>query len=164
VENIINQIGSKNSPLIIELKEFEGRRLFDIRKYFIDKKTSDLLPTRKGISLNSFQLKQFVETINTKSNEINDFFFNEDSDNIEITSEIKFENLIGRSFKYEYENGKTAIVLDKEYYNQITENQLEILKNILLSVNSALFDVIDDKNEVELILDRIDHKIKKIKW
>ena len=67
-------------------------------------------------------------------------------------------------FKYEYENGKTAIVLDKEYYNQITENQLEILKNILLSVNSALFDVIDDKNEVELILDRIDHKIKKIKW
>ena len=92
------------------------------------------------------------------------FLFSEDNKNIEISPKIKFRKLIGRSFKYEFENGKTTVVLDKKYYKKISENELELLKKILLSINSALFDVIDDKTEIELILDRIDHKIKKIKW
>jgi hypothetical protein len=164
VENIINKIGSKSSPVVIELKEFEGRKLIDIRKYFIDKTTNNLTPTRKGISLNSFQLKEFIETINSKSIEINNFLFNDISNNVEINSNIKFENLIGRSFKYVYENGLTTVVLDKVTYNKISEQQLESIKDLLLSFNSALFDVLDEQSQVDLILDRLDNKIKKIKW
>ena len=46
------------------------------------------------------------------------FLFSEDNKNIEISPKIKYRNLIGRSFKYEFENGKTTVVLDKKYYHQ----------------------------------------------
>jgi hypothetical protein len=164
MEYIINKIGSKNSPIIIELKEFEGRKLFDIRKYFKDKNSDEFIPTKKGISLNSFQLKQLIETINSKSKDINDFLFNESYENLEITTEIKFENLIGRSFKYEFENGKTSIILDENKFKTTKINDLEILKKMLISFHSALFDVVDDQTQIELILDIIDHKLKKTKW
>jgi hypothetical protein len=164
MEYIISQIGSKNSPVIIELKEFEGRKLFDIRKYFVDKKTNELIPTRKGISLNSFQLIQLIETINSKSKVINDFLLNDDSEKLEIFTELKFENLIGRSFKYDFANGKTTIILDEKKFEDVKINELEIIKKMLLSFNSAIFDIVDDQTQVELILDIIDQKIRKIQW
>lgn len=164
MEHIINQIGSKSSPVIVELKEYEGRKLFDIRKYFKDKKTDELLPTKKGISLNPFQLKQLIETINTKSKEINNFLFSENTEKIEITTEIRFESLIGRKFKYEFENGKSTLVLDKKRFEKLEINELEVMKKLLISINSAIYDVLDDQDQVELILDIIDHKLDKIKW
>ncbi len=164
MEYIINQIGSKDSPVIIELKEFEGRKLFDIRKYFTDKKTNELSPTRKGISLNPFQLIQLIETINTKSKVINDFLQNEDETKFEIFTELKFDNLIGRSFKYDFANGKTTIILDEKKFEDFKINELEIIKKMLISFNSAIFEIVDDQTQVELILDIIDQKIRKIQW
>lgn len=164
MEYIINQIGSKNSPVVIELKEFEGRKLFDIRKCFIDKKTNELMPTRKGISLNSFQLIQLIETINSKSKIINDFLINDDNEKLEIFTELKFDNLIGRSFKYDFANGKTSIILDEKKFENVKINELEVIKKMLLSFNSAIFDIVDDQTQVELILDIIDQKIRKIQW
>lgn len=164
MEYIINQIGSKNSPIIIELKEFEGIKLFDIRKYYKDKKTKELLPTKKGISLNYYQLKQLIDTINNKPDEINNFLFSENAEKLEIHTELKFSNLIGRKFKYEFENGKSSIILDKQKFGDVKTNELEVIKKMLLSVNSAINDVIDDQDQVELILDIIDQKISKILW
>lgn len=164
MEYIINQIGSKNSPIIIELKEFEGIKLFDIRKYYKDKKTEELLPTKKGISLNYYQLKQLIDTINNKPDEINNFLFSENAEKLEIHTELKFSNLIGRKFKYEFENGKSSIILDKQKFGDVKTNELEVIKKMLLSVNSAINDVIDDQDQVELILDIIDQKISKILW
>ncbi len=164
MEYIINQIGSKNSPIIIELKEYEGIKLFDLRKYYMDKKTEELLPTKKGISLNSFQLKQLIETINTKSDEINNFLFSENDEKLKIHTELKFSDLIGRKFKYEFENGKSSIILDKQKFGNVNINELEVIKKMLLSVNSAIYDVLDDQDQVELILDIIDQKLSKIQW
>lgn len=164
MEYIISQIGSKNSPVIIELKEFEGRKLFDIRKYFIDKKSNELTPTRKGISLNSFQLAQLIETINSKSKIINDFLFNDENEKSEIFTEFKFDNLIGRVFKYDFSNGKNAIILDEIFFKNLKTNELEVIKKMLLSFNSAMFDIFDDQTQIELILDIIDQKIKKTQW
>lgn len=164
MEYIINKIGSKNSPVIIELKEFEGRKLFDLRKYFLDKKSDELIPTRKGIALNAFQLKQLIETINTKSNEINDFLFSENNENLEINAVLKFENLIGRTFKYEFENGQTSIILDEMKFGNAKNSELEVIKKMLLLFNSALYDVVDDQNEVEIILDIMNQKMKKMQW
>ncbi len=164
MEYVISKIGSKNAPVIIELKEFEGRKLFDIRKYFFDKKSDELLPTRKGIALNAFQLKQLIETINTKSTQINDFLFNEKNENLEINAILKFESLIGRTFKFEFENGKTSIILDEKKFKNSKGSELEVIKKMLLIVNSALLDVVDEQAEVEIILDIIDQKIRKLIW
>jgi hypothetical protein len=164
MEYIISQIGSKNSPVIIELKEFEGRKLFDIRKYFIDKKSNELTPTRKGISLNSFQLTQLIETINSKSKVINDFLLNDENEKSEIFTELKFDNLIGRVFKYDFSNGKNTIILDEIFFKNLNMNELEVIKKMLLSFNSAIFDIFDDQTQIELILDILDQKIKKTQW
>jgi len=44
-------IGSDSNPLIVQLTEYEGTRLVDIRRYYKDRKTNELLPTKKGVSL-----------------------------------------------------------------------------------------------------------------
>lgn len=36
---------------MITLDEFKGRRIVDIRRYFTDKETKELVPTKKGLSL-----------------------------------------------------------------------------------------------------------------
>ena len=37
MEELIFKIGTKKNPLLITLKEFKGRKLVDIRKFFQDK-------------------------------------------------------------------------------------------------------------------------------
>jgi len=44
-------VGSKSNPILISLTEYEGQRLLDIRRYYLDKGTKQLKPTKKGISL-----------------------------------------------------------------------------------------------------------------
>ena len=44
-------VGSKSNPIMISLTEYEGQRLLDIRRYYLDKGTEQLKPTKKGISL-----------------------------------------------------------------------------------------------------------------
>jgi hypothetical protein len=50
VENGV-AVGSKSNPIMISLTEYEGQRLLDIRRYYLDKGTKQLKPTKKGISL-----------------------------------------------------------------------------------------------------------------
>jgi hypothetical protein len=44
-------VGSKSNPILISLTEYEGQRLLDIRRYYLEKGTKQLKPTKKGISL-----------------------------------------------------------------------------------------------------------------
>lgn len=48
---ILAKIGPVSSPLVITLDEFKGRRIVDIRRFFTDKESKDLVPTKKGLSL-----------------------------------------------------------------------------------------------------------------
>jgi hypothetical protein len=50
-EDALITVGSKSSPIVVQLGEYEGRRVCDIRKYYEDKKTKKLMPTKKGITL-----------------------------------------------------------------------------------------------------------------
>lgn len=50
-EETLITVGSKSSPIVVQLGEYEGRRVCDIRKYYEDKKTHKLMPTKKGITL-----------------------------------------------------------------------------------------------------------------
>ena len=51
LQDALVTIGSKNNPLVISLSEYKGRRIVDIRKYYTDKDSKELVPTKKGLSL-----------------------------------------------------------------------------------------------------------------
>lgn len=51
-ENIeLLRLGETNSPLVVSLNSFQGRRYFDIRRHYLDKVTKTIKPGPKGISL-----------------------------------------------------------------------------------------------------------------
>lgn len=58
------RLGSKTNPLVVCLTEYEGHRLLDIRKHYVDKDTKTLQPTRKGLSLGAKLLKEVQTTLN----------------------------------------------------------------------------------------------------
>jgi hypothetical protein len=58
------RLGSPSNPVVIALVEFEGHKLLDIRKYFVEKKSKTLKPTRKGVSLNANLARQVQDAIN----------------------------------------------------------------------------------------------------
>ena len=160
---VISRIGSKNAPIFVELKEFEGRKLIDLRKYFLDKNSNEFLPTRKGIALNAVQFSQLVETINNNQ-EIIEFLDHDDQQINEINITLKFDNLLGRSFKSDYENGSTTIIFDESKFSNIDSTKLDVIKKFIISLNNTLFEVLDEQSEIDLILDRLDYKLRNIQW
>jgi hypothetical protein len=63
---IIASVGdNKNYPIVLDLNEFNGRKFLDVRRYYLNKTTGELEPTRKGIALTAdtfFLVKKlFVE-------------------------------------------------------------------------------------------------------
>jgi len=61
-KSIIATAGGKKNKIVFSLSEFEGRRIFDIRKFYTDKNSGELKPTKKGITLskNSFEVTKGV--------------------------------------------------------------------------------------------------------
>jgi hypothetical protein len=47
----------------IQIRTYEGRRVIDLRKFFTDKKTGKLLPTRKGLTLAVRRLPELAKGI-----------------------------------------------------------------------------------------------------
>lgn len=64
------RLGSPSNPVIMALTEYEGHRLLDIRKYFVEKEKKELKPTRKGVSLNANVVKQVQEVLNEHADSI----------------------------------------------------------------------------------------------
>jgi hypothetical protein len=64
------RLGSPSNPVVLALIEFEGHRLLDIRKHFIEKSSNNLKPTRKGVSLNANLAKQVQNAINSNEDSI----------------------------------------------------------------------------------------------
>ena len=49
-----------------QVRQFKGQTYIDIREYYTDKKTMDMMPGKKGVSLNCEQyqkLKQIISEI-----------------------------------------------------------------------------------------------------
>ncbi len=64
------KLGSRTSPLILKLTEYQGHRLIDIRKYFVTKTDGTEQPTRKGISLGGRMLQQVFRVLEENMREI----------------------------------------------------------------------------------------------
>jgi hypothetical protein len=163
MESIAYKVGSKKSPIVINLKEYKGVKLIDIRKFYQDKENKEnLLPTRKGLSLTSYQLGEVIQILNQNKNDINSFFSN--GTLFESTSEIAidFEQTIGRSFKLKFENDVTTVIFDESFKALYDSSSLGFLKNLLVQFYYSLTEVIEDQDDINIILDLLDKNLKKI--
>ena len=165
MEELIFKIGTKKNPLLITLKEYKGRKFVDIRKFYQDKneKEEKLLPTRKGITLNSLQLEQFIEVINTESNNISNFFQQSNNSANKIEVEIT-DSSFGRGFNIEYKNGETTLTINQNFKDKIGGNNVDFFKKLLFCFSESINDIIEDQDDIDLLLDILNKNINKTKW
>ena len=62
-------IGTKDYPLKIQFKTYKGKKYIDIRKWFLERKTNEVLPTKKGISLSEHQFEDVISFQYNKNNQ-----------------------------------------------------------------------------------------------
>jgi hypothetical protein len=158
MEQLVFKIGTIRNPILIDFKEFNGQKLVDIRKCFIDKNDSNnLIPTKKGISLNANQLNQIVEVLNSQAESITEFF------GINEFREIGVEvmSTMGRSFQCRYENNKITVDIDEELRNRMSADNVSLFIKLVQSFYSSLSEVLEQEDEKELILDVFNHKLSR---
>jgi len=74
-ENIeLLRLGETNSPLVVSLNSFQGRRYFDVRRHYLDKATKTIKPGPKGISLKEDEFELVSEYIIENLNQIKKAF------------------------------------------------------------------------------------------
>jgi hypothetical protein len=69
----IARFGPTASPIIVSLSNYQGRKLIDIRKYYVEKSSKELKPTQKGISLSAEQLSSVLMVLARNQNKIGDW-------------------------------------------------------------------------------------------
>jgi hypothetical protein len=159
MEQLEFKIGTIRNPILIDFKEYNNQKLVDIRKYFIDKNdSSNILPTKKGISLNASQLSQIIEVLNSNSSNISRFFEAEEVKQIII--DVK--PTLGRSFQCKYENNKTTVILDEKLKEKLTSDNLLLFSKMIEAFTSAISDVLDYDDELELIMDIFNQRISRM--
>lgn len=165
-------VGPKEYPIKIQIKTFKGKKYLDIRKWFLDRKTNEILPTKKGISLNDYQFQDIINIISEEKEKISSWFKEQATEDEVVNSLIKQSEIRrglaeeakafdakseklteNRFFKVDYKDGKTELILNENHqlYKEINKkNSCEDLKNIInllfISFNQTiqLFDT-DEK-------------------
>lgn len=157
-------IGTEKNPIVINFKEYNKRKIVDIRKFYqssIDSK--ELLPTKKGIALNPIQLQQLLECLKSNSGEINNFFNTQESINFSNEIEPVIDHTIGRKFEIKFENNKTRLVIDNSLEQKISEEKIGFFSSMILMFHQAMTEVVEDDDEIDLILDSLSNKLNKLK-
>ena len=145
-------IGTKDYPIKIQIKTFKGRKYLDLRKWFLDRKTNEVIPTKKGISLSEYQFEDIV-TILSKEKENISKWFQEKSTEEEVVDSLMIQSELRRKiseeaklfntktkklsenrfFKIEYENGKKHLIINENhqlYKNINQEKSAEKIKKV----------------------------------
>ena len=142
--------GSPDYPTVYKLNNYNGRNLLDIRKYFKDKKTNELVPSRKGISLNKLGFESLIQIIKNNEKDIIDWL----SKNEEAPSEELLKKLQNQSKKVQEEIFK-AKEYDTKKEKWIDSSFFKIeydgdKRTIIFNKNHNLSKFIDSKNSKEL--------------
>ena len=74
LENALVIAGSERQPFIVSFSDYEDNRLLDIRKYYKDKKSGELKPTRKGVALNRIQYEVLHNVFTSEEEKITAWF------------------------------------------------------------------------------------------
>jgi hypothetical protein len=158
MEELKFDIGTKRSPTIGRFSEFKGQKLFDLRKYFESKEDPDeLIPTKKGISLNELQFRLLLEALNSKSREIELFFDSKD----ELHINLEIIQSIGRDFEMVYDNGESRLRMDESLASKLSPESSLMFTIIIDSFYKSLIDVVEDSDEIEMIMDGLNRRLKR---
>ena len=69
----VAKIGSPTSPILVLLREYEGHRFVDVRRYYVDRTTKETKPTKKGITLNARALAEIRDVFDRSEKAISDW-------------------------------------------------------------------------------------------
>lgn len=168
--------GTERQPFIVGFSEYEGSRLLDVRKYYKDRKSGELKPTRKGVALTRVQYEVLHNVFSEKEDEIENWFSSgEDDRSRSLSSADEYRFGVVRMdievaewrglemFKFEKKGQKAILFLNKTHpwvsrfieVNNITEvqdTQSEVVL-MFLDLLNALFQsiaLIDSKNETAI--------------
>lgn len=154
--------GTKRNPIVIHLGEYEGRPRVDIRKHYVSKDDpKELLPTRKGISLNHSQLEQFIKIINSKKETVDDFFQGKNIDSVNQTF-LEEKPLIGRGFNVEFNNGETNVTISSELLHLKNKASEELIPQLLEAFYRSALDAIEDSDDFDMLMNRLNFFLKRI--
>lgn len=175
-ENELIFSGSPNNPTVYKLYNYNGRNLFDIRKYFKDKKTEDFVPTKKGISLNKLGFESLINIIKDNEKEIINWLSkNDDKPSKELIKKLQnqskkvqeeifaakeYESKSGKwmdssFFKIEYDGDKRIVIFNKnhnlsKFINDKQKSKkldpTNIINVVMLSFQHAVDTYSDDEN------------------
>ena len=167
-------IGPKEYPIKIQTKTFKGRKYLDIRKWFLERKSNELLPTKKGISLSEYQFEDIIAIISQEKDKISKWFKEKISEEEIVETLIQQAGIRrkiaeeakefktgtkklneNRFFKVEYENGKTQLTINENHQlakeiekinKSDKKGKKKIIEFLLISFNQTMqmFDV-DEK-------------------
>ena len=73
-ESLILVAGSKKAPLVCQLSSYNEVKLVDVRKYFTNKSSGELVATKKGVSLTRIQYEALAEVFQEKNEIIESWF------------------------------------------------------------------------------------------
>ena len=154
--------GTKRNPIVIHLGEYEGRPRVDIRKHYPSKEDpEELLPTRKGISLNHSQLEQFLDIVNSKKETVDDFFQGKHIDSFNQTF-LEEKPLIGRGFNVEFNNGETKVSISSELSHLKNRASEELIPQLLEAFYRSALDAIEDTDDFDMLMNRLNFFLKRI--
>ena len=167
-------VGPKEYPIKIQTKTFKGRKYLDIRKWFLERKSNELLPTKKGISLSEYQFEDIIAIISQEKDKISKWFKEKISEEEIVETLIQQAGIRrkiaeeakefktgtkklneNRFFKVEYENGKTQLTINENHQlakeiekinKSDKKGKKKIIEFLLISFNQTMqmFDV-DEK-------------------
>lgn len=112
---ILSQTSSKRSPVVLQLREYEGKRLVDIRRYFLDRKSNEYKPTHKGIALNRETFRQIWRAIRYNFGTIEEWLgLDEDEEDSSSFREAVKAEVAGRQSASAYSSyGKRKVQTDE---------------------------------------------------
>lgn len=145
-------IGPKEYPIKIQIKTFKGRKYLDIRKWYLDRKTNEILPTKKGISLSEYQFEDVISLLSKDKKKISDWFQEKIDENKVVDSLVK-QSEVRRKIAEEVREFKTTS-------KKLSENKFFKIeyekgnKQLIINENHQLYKDINKEKSVD--------KIKKI--
>ena len=145
-------IGPKDYPIKIQIKTFKGRKYLDIRKWYLDRKINEILPTKKGISLSEYQFEDVITLLSKDKKKISQWFQDKIDQNEIVETLIKHSEIRrklaeekrdfktkskklseNKFFKVEYEKGKKNLIINENHqlYKELNkEKSIENVKKI----------------------------------
>jgi hypothetical protein len=87
LQNVLAAHGSKKNRLVVQLTEYEGQRLLNIRRWFVRESTGHWTPTTKGISLTRDGFEFTLKAIRDSERDIHAWFAADDDEHIRLRSD-----------------------------------------------------------------------------